>query len=304
VALACGLTVAVGVQGQAAMSNIWLAAKDGNLGEVERLVGQDPGLLNVKHAFNGWTPLMPASILGRVEVVRWLVDQGAAIDERDNDGYTPLFVACFEGRGSVVRLLVDGGADPTATDQHGWTPIIAASVQGHVEVVRWLLGHSGGKETTNHRCGVGSTALLEACRYGRGGVVRALLESGADPTIVDNDGMSPVSVAKLGGAYPNGVTAADRRYCVAALEVSFRLPLPFPWHLPCLISWLLGFVVFHLVAGRGAGLLALEGPAGGGCGFELRGAAVGGTEDARRGQASSRGGAAGGAEGSCGGRGR
>jgi ankyrin repeat protein len=31
---------------------------------------------------------------------------------------------------------------------------------------------------------------------GRGGVVRALLESGADPTIADNDGTTPMAIAK------------------------------------------------------------------------------------------------------------
>jgi hypothetical protein len=48
----------------------------------------------------------------------------------------------------------------------------------------------------------------------------------------------------------------------------------------------------------------VEGPTGVRCGWELRGRAGDGGEDARRCQASSRRGGAGGAEGACGGRGQ
>jgi hypothetical protein len=66
-------------QAPAAM-DIWGAAKRGDLGEVERLVGQDPTLLHaLKSRFPfSWTPLVCASGNGHVEVVRWLSDKGAA----------------------------------------------------------------------------------------------------------------------------------------------------------------------------------------------------------------------------------
>jgi uncharacterized protein len=53
----------------------------GDLGEAERLLGQDPGLLDPKEG-RDCTPSILASYEGHVEVVRWLVDKGAAIDER------------------------------------------------------------------------------------------------------------------------------------------------------------------------------------------------------------------------------
>jgi ankyrin repeat protein len=135
-------------------------------------------------------------------------------------------MACYEGRLPVVRLLVEKGADPSIVDNtKRWTPLIIASVQGHLEVVRSLLGHSGAKETINQRDNEGATALWQACLYGRGGVVRALLESGADPTISIHGGLTPMRLAKLDAIYPDGVTVANRRECVAALEVSFCLLL-------------------------------------------------------------------------------
>jgi hypothetical protein len=221
------------------IEDILEAAAGGDVGEVERLVGQDPGLLNAKDGAHGYTPLMLASAEGRVEVVRWLVDHGAAINERDNGGYTAVSLACVKGQSLVVRLLVERGADTTiASQRHGWTALMIASIRGHLEVVRWLLGYPSARATMNHRDEVGRTALWLACRYGRGGVVGALLESGADPTVATNNGTTPMAGAKDEGYYPEGVTAEHRRECVAALEVRL-LPL----HPFSLIGWLMWGVV-------------------------------------------------------------
>jgi hypothetical protein len=70
--------------------------------------------------------------------------------------------------------------------------------------------------------------------------VRALLESGADPTITDISGITPTAIAKPHPPdVPPGITAEGRRECVTALEVR---PLSFalaPHSAPAvLISWL------------------------------------------------------------------
>jgi hypothetical protein len=48
--------------------------------------------------------------------------------------------------------------------------------------------------------------------------VRALLENGADPTIADKEGITPMAIAKT-ASLPYGITAGGRWECVAALEV-------------------------------------------------------------------------------------
>jgi ankyrin repeat protein len=127
----------------------------------------------------------------------------------------------------VVHLLVERGADPAIGEQQlWWTPLMVASVKGHLEVVRWLLGHPGAGATINQQAEEGGTVPWWACLYARGVVVRALLESGADPTIASNNGLTPVAVAKLSGAYREGITAEGRRECAEALEVRYPFPLP------------------------------------------------------------------------------
>jgi ankyrin repeat protein len=61
-----------------------------------------------------------------------------------------------------------------------------------------------------------------ACVQGYGEIVRALLDSGADPTIADDCDATPMSVAKQivdEEDEHDRVTAEGRRDCVAALEV-------------------------------------------------------------------------------------
>jgi ankyrin repeat protein len=202
------------------MDGTWGAAKHGDRSEVERLLGHDPGLLDVKNP-DSRTPLVVACKEGHVEVVRCLIDKGAATNTQGALGGTALYCACDCDRLPVVRLLVERGADPTVATVGGSTPLIAASRQGHLEVVRFLLNLPSVKATINHRRLSGQTALWDACLTGRGAVARALLARGADPTTANTNGTTPVATAKAHHHLPSPyVSAEGRRECVAALEVS------------------------------------------------------------------------------------
>jgi ankyrin repeat protein len=199
------------------MAGIWGAAEAGDLAEVQRLVGQDPGLLSARDSYE-WTPLMRAASEGRVEVVRWLVDRGASLDEGPDRGEsTALIWASSGGHYPVVRLLLERGADPTLANSYRCIPLTYASLYGHLEITRSLLDHPSAAATINYLAFRRRTALGWACARGNDAVARALLEKGADPTIADDDGRTPMAVAKLYG----------RVACIEALEV--RCPLrPYP----------------------------------------------------------------------------
>jgi ankyrin repeat protein len=189
--------------------SIWDAAAAGDQAEVQRLVGEDPSLLNAQSQY-ARTPLMHAAREGRWKVVRWLVDQGAALDERTTARWTALYFATDRYHTRVVRLLLEQGADPTIADDGGHTPLIRASEIGHVPTVRCLLNNPRAATTINRCAPGGRPPLWWACLKGCGGAVRALLEKGADPTIADNDGFTPMDIAKQ---YQN-------RACVKELQVS------------------------------------------------------------------------------------
>jgi hypothetical protein len=221
------------------VADIWGAAGAGDVGEVEWLVGQDSGLLDAR-GVHGSTPLMFASTKGHVGVVRCLLDRGAVIDERDIGGCTALWMACLEGCTPVARLLLERGADPTiATTTRCSTPLIAASDGGHLEVVRLLLAHASVKTGINHRDEDGKTALWCACYWGRGGVVRALLENGADPTIAGSYDITPMAIAEHvpGEGGGSDVSAEGRLECVEALKVRLYI-FAHSFGACCLIKWL------------------------------------------------------------------
>jgi hypothetical protein len=194
--VACGFYRGLWCAGTVSVEGIGRAASMGDLAEVERLVGQEPGLLNARDGIYRQTPLMRASYWGHLAVARWLVDKGAAINKRDNAGRTALYCACSHGHAPVVRFLVEKGADPSIGTTWGWSTLIAASDEGNVEVVRFLLGLSGGKASIHHRSSSGDTVLFRACYMGNEGVARLLLASGADPTIATNDGTTSTAIAK------------------------------------------------------------------------------------------------------------
>jgi ankyrin repeat protein len=196
------------------MSDIWDAAEAGDLAEVQRLIGEDPSRVNSTRGPYGPTPLMSASRAGQVEVVRWLLDQGAVLDQQDKGWETALFYASRHGRTPVVRLLLERGADPTVASTLGSIPLVHASSGGHIEIVRCLLGHPSAAATINQVERWGQTALWFASANGRVRVVRALLEQGADPTIASRDGRTPMAAARQ----------YRRPACLEALQVRARFP--------------------------------------------------------------------------------
>jgi ankyrin repeat protein len=107
---------------------------------------------------------------------------------------------------------------------------MAASARNRLEVVRVLLGYPNAKVTIDYRRpATGWTALFLACKSGHGGIVMALLEEGADPTIAADYGTTPMAIAQQEPHDDDDqVSAEDRRECVAALEVRSPSPLSLP----------------------------------------------------------------------------
>jgi ankyrin repeat protein len=96
-------------------------------GESVRLPATNPPLPGIPCDDSGWL-LGQFALLGRVDVVRALLDAGMDVDTRGWSGFTPLDQAAMHGRTEVVRLLVERGADlaDCAFDDEGPTPLDCA----------------------------------------------------------------------------------------------------------------------------------------------------------------------------------
>ncbi|KAH6592330.1 hypothetical protein BASA61_004653 [Batrachochytrium salamandrivorans] len=71
----------------------------------------------------GVTPLCLAAYLGKTEMIRILIQNGAFPDAKDLNGSTPLMYAAREGHTKAVEVLLFFQALPTIQDNYGWTSV-------------------------------------------------------------------------------------------------------------------------------------------------------------------------------------
>lgn len=86
-----------------------VAARKGEVRAIQRLINNGAAINGRDQ--HGWTALHRAAFKGRIDTVRFLIDKGVEMEMRDEDGYTALHCAVEAGHGDVVELLVKKGAD-------------------------------------------------------------------------------------------------------------------------------------------------------------------------------------------------
>ncbi|MXX95477.1 MAG: ankyrin repeat domain-containing protein [Gammaproteobacteria bacterium] len=93
-------------------ADLWSAAAAGDLTEMQRLI-EDGDSIDQRNPLTNGTPLLTAVLFGQEEVVKFLLEQGAAVNARDRYGSTPLMTAAFIGNATITKLLLEAGADVT-----------------------------------------------------------------------------------------------------------------------------------------------------------------------------------------------
>lgn len=166
--------------------------------------GADP---NAANEF-GVTPLLQAARMGDAATMRVLLEGGAAIVVEDSPLEPTLHAAARAGSVDAVNLLIEHGADPNITEPY-WdqTALMLATAEGHLGVVDALLD-AGAEPNMQARVSElekrstradfptgGFTALMWAAREGYEDIARRLVEGGADLTMTNGDGATPMMIA-------------------------------------------------------------------------------------------------------------
>lgn len=151
---------------------------------------------------HGRTALLLAVLEDHVEVARVLVGCGADPDALDERSDTPFLVTGVTGSVAMLDVLLPANPDTTITNRYGGVAVIPASERGHVDYVTAVLDRTD--IDVNHVNDLGWTALLEAVILGDGGaahvaIVNCLLDHGADSTIADKEGVTPLEHAQQRG---------------------------------------------------------------------------------------------------------
>jgi ankyrin repeat protein len=120
--------------------------------------------------------LISAAEIGESGIVKWLLDQHADADAKDDQGITPLMWAALKGSGPTVKILLDAGANVNATDYNGWSATMWSASQGRIETLRMLLAKKPNLHATNKD---GKTALIIARAMNQAAAAAVLKEGGA-----------------------------------------------------------------------------------------------------------------------------
>ena len=124
---------------------------------------------------------------------------GTSIDvnRKDAVGRSPLCIAAERGDIDVVTFLIENGADVNVTDVNGNTPLIfIINKTGHLEITQRLLGKGAAVNTQNR---TGETALMYAAWRGHADIVRLLLNNRADATLKNGQGETALTLAESKG---------------------------------------------------------------------------------------------------------
>jgi len=131
---------------------------------------------------------------GRVESMGVLIEAGASPTAVDKRGRTPLMAAVQSRNPEAIRFLIDNGADVNARDQLQGTALVrAAGTFGDLESVQVLLAAGADVNVQDKN---GMTPLMWAARWGDAQRVEALVKAGAKVAVRDSTGRSALDWAR------------------------------------------------------------------------------------------------------------
>ena len=205
---------------------------------------------------NGDTALHYSANFGQPRLTKLLLEAGANPNLQDKWKQTPLIMCAFGRNAEGFDLLVaDKKTDINLATPHGGTALHYAAGHGDLPMVSALLAR--GADVNKPSANSGDTPLIAACREwahsyliapliaagadvnardkaGRTALlwsvtpllnaplVNLLLDKGADPSLADNSGMTPIARARLLG-FEEIARAMEAK---AGKATPFELPLP------------------------------------------------------------------------------
>ncbi|GAB5404858.1 MAG: hypothetical protein Aurels2KO_30890 [Aureliella sp.] len=200
----------------------------GHLEQIDRLVGERPGRINEQ--VDTYFPIQLAITAGRASSIERLMQHGEDAnrelrkvayfgweDDARSQDYTPwrpIHMAALWGFNSaripVAQELAAAGADLNALSPlDGFRPIHLLAMSNRVEMIRWLVGCGVEVDSRTDRCdiielvdepgpmkGLSNTPLMVAAAEGFADATACLIELGADPTAVNDQGLRAMDFAQ------------------------------------------------------------------------------------------------------------
>ena len=175
-----------------------------NLSKVTRTcIHLQPLMMNVRLGRYGQTQLHHCAEMGLTTSVKRLLSiRNINVNVKDDvDGSTPLHFAALIGHVEIVRLLLQNGADVNAKDRWDMTPLQWAASQGHVDILHLLVETGVDLEVQANN---GSRALHFAALHGHLPFIQELISRyHVDINARDYDGTTALGLARHGHPHPH-----------------------------------------------------------------------------------------------------
>ena len=173
-------------------------------------------------AISGMTSLHLASLNQHKAIVKFLVKNGAIVNNSDSRNRCPLWYACDVGSADIVKLLIKGGANVALNYDDQTTLLEHAVYSGLADVVKELA--KGGADV-NHQRPDGFSLLALACQTENAYVVTSLLENIENVDVYDKHGFTPLASAASAGLTPIVQLLVDKGADINAQNARGETPL-------------------------------------------------------------------------------
>ncbi len=145
------------------------------------------------------TPLFMASQVGNTEIARLLINRGADVNLMASHGFTPLMAALKHHQNDTAKFLIENGAridddPPEKLQVDSWAclnPLLACVTNDNVEMTNYLVNKGVRLDILSER----GTALKFAAMNGNFEIAKLLIDRGCDPNAADQDGWTALQNA-------------------------------------------------------------------------------------------------------------
>ena len=132
------------------------------------------------------TPLHFAAKMGRVEMIKYLKENGADCSLTDENGNLPLHIAAREGRVPAFKVLIQYYPDITVPGENGNNILHFATINKHNEIIEEIFTHENSKKLhVPNKDGL--TPVVIAVKDYNHETLQILLKNEGDPNSTVND---------------------------------------------------------------------------------------------------------------------
>eukprot|EP01129_Flabellula_baltica_P007197 TRINITY_DN2771_c0_g1_i1.p1 TRINITY_DN2771_c0_g1~~TRINITY_DN2771_c0_g1_i1.p1 ORF type:complete len:986 (-),score=182.87 TRINITY_DN2771_c0_g1_i1:41-2998(-) len=145
---------------------------------------------------HGTSALLCASMFGNLDMVKWLINHGSNVDEKNDYGCTALLLAVINNHHDIVDYLLDMGANINEQNDQHESAVLCASNEGHLTLLHFLISKGADYLTKDNQ---GCSPLHLACMNGHLKIAKYLSSLGLKLEEKNNYGCTPLLLASING---------------------------------------------------------------------------------------------------------